>query len=96
MNFIETMHRKAKEDLKKLVLPEGTEPRTLKAAEILVKGGLLSSLTLLGREEEIRQVAQKVLSWRIRRYLSTVTNLPRSTSICVNIKVSPLRMPANR
>ena len=59
MNFIKTMHSKAKEDLRKLVLPEGAEPRTLKAAEILVKGGLLSSLTLLGREEEIRQVAQK-------------------------------------
>lgn len=59
MNFIETMYSKAKEDLKKLVLPEGTEPRTLKAAEILVKGGLVSSLTLLGREEEIRQVAQQ-------------------------------------
>ncbi|HEB36647.1 MAG TPA: phosphate acetyltransferase, partial [Candidatus Aminicenantes bacterium] len=53
------MHSKAKEDLRKLVLPEGAEPRTLKAAKILVKGGLLSSLTLLGREEEIRQVAQK-------------------------------------
>lgn len=59
MNFIKTMHSKAKEDLRKLVLPEGAEPRTLKAAEILVKGGLLSSLTLMGREEEIRQVAQK-------------------------------------
>jgi len=59
MNFSAAMHSKAKEDLKKLVLPEGTEPRTLKAAEILVKGGLVSSLTLLGREEEIRQVAQK-------------------------------------
>jgi len=59
MNFSAAMHSKAKEDLKKLVLPEGTEPRTLKAAEILVKGGLVSSLTLLGREEEICQVAQK-------------------------------------
>jgi phosphate acetyltransferase len=59
MNFIETMHSKAKKDLKKLILPEGTEPRTLKAAEILVKGGLVSSLTLLGGEEEICQAAQK-------------------------------------
>ena len=59
MNFIETMHSKAKGDLRKLVLPEGTELRTLKAAEILVKGGLVSSLTLLGKEEKIRQAAQK-------------------------------------
>lgn len=59
MNFIETMYSKAKEDLRKLVLPEGTEPRTLKAAEILVKEGLVFSLTLLGREEEIRRIAQK-------------------------------------
>ncbi|MBA7519469.1 Phosphate acetyltransferase [subsurface metagenome] len=59
MNFIEIMRSKAKNNLRKLVLPEGTEPRTLKAAEILVKEGLVSSLTLLGREEEIYRVAEK-------------------------------------
>jgi len=49
--------QKAKANKKKIVLPEGTEPRTLKAAEIVLKEGI-ADLVLLGKEEEIREKAK--------------------------------------
>ncbi len=57
MNFIEEMQKRAKENPRKLVLPEGTEPRTIKAARILTDEKLAASVTLLGKEEEIKKVA---------------------------------------
>ena len=49
MNFIEEMRAKAKANPRKLVLPEGYEPRTLKAARILADEKLASVVTLLGQ-----------------------------------------------
>ncbi|GHV84655.1 phosphate acetyltransferase [Spirochaetia bacterium] len=48
MDFVKEMQAKAKSLQKKLVLPEGTEPRTIKAARILVDEKLAASVTLLG------------------------------------------------
>jgi len=59
MNFIETMKTKAKEYQNRLVLPEGTEPRTVQAARKLVDGKLVSAVTLLGDEKTIAEVAKK-------------------------------------
>jgi phosphate acetyltransferase len=42
---------------KKLVLPEGTEPRTIRAARILVDEQLAVSVTLLGKNADIQKVA---------------------------------------
>lgn len=57
MNFVQTVHKKAKETRRHIVLPEGTEPRTLKAARSLIDQELVGTLTLLGSPEEVRAAA---------------------------------------
>ena len=57
MDFVNEMTGKAVSLQKKLVLPEGTEKRTIKAARILTDKKLSSLVTLLGKEETIRNIA---------------------------------------
>jgi phosphate acetyltransferase len=57
MDFVKDMRAKAKSLQKKLVLPEGTEPRTVKAARILIDEGLAASVALLGKESDVQKVA---------------------------------------
>ncbi|MDR0998593.1 MAG: phosphate acetyltransferase, partial [Treponema sp.] len=57
MDFVKEMRAKAKSMQKKLALPEGTEPRTIKAARIIVDEELASSVTLVGKESEIETIA---------------------------------------
>jgi len=59
MDFVKDMRQKAKTLQKRLVLAEGTEPRTIKAARILVDESLAASVTLIGKESEIEQVAEQ-------------------------------------
>ena len=59
MNFIDGMRAKAKENPRRLVLPEGYEPRTLKAGRILLDEGLAKSVTHLGRISQIQAEAKK-------------------------------------
>ena len=56
MSIIETLREKAKQNKKHILLPEGDEPRTVKAASIIVKEGI-ADVTLLGKEEDIQKVA---------------------------------------
>jgi phosphate acetyltransferase len=58
MDFVNQMRAKAKSMQKKLVLPEGTEPRTVKAAGIIVRERLAAGVTLLGKADEIQKVAE--------------------------------------
>jgi len=58
MNFIETMKTKAVSYQNKLVLPEGTEPRTVQAARKLIDGKIAAAVTLLGDEKAIAAVAK--------------------------------------
>jgi phosphate acetyltransferase len=58
MDFVNEMKAKAKSMRKRLVLPEGTESRTIKAAQILMKEQLAVSVTLLGKVADIRQAAE--------------------------------------
>ena len=58
MTFPETMIEKAISMKKKLVLPEGTEPRTLKAARIIIDKGIASQVYLVGSDEEINKAAK--------------------------------------
>lgn len=53
MKLLQSIRQKAKELNKTIVLPEGEEERTIKAAEIILKEGL-AKLILLGNEEKIR------------------------------------------
>ncbi|MDR3171297.1 MAG: phosphate acetyltransferase [Treponema sp.] len=59
MDFVKEMRQKAKTLQKKLVLPEGTEPRTVKAARIIADEGLAASVTLVGTEADVKAVAAK-------------------------------------
>jgi len=59
VRFIEEMRAKAKADPRKLVLPEGYETRTLKAARIIMDSGFASEVTLLGSRAQIEAEAKK-------------------------------------
>jgi phosphate acetyltransferase len=56
MGLMDEIKRKARSSVKRVVLPEGTEERTIKAAEIIAKEGI-AEVILLGNEEEIRAKA---------------------------------------
>ena len=57
--FEHTLVERAKSNRKHIVLPEGTEERVLRAAEILLLRGV-ADLTLLGNVEEVRQKASSL------------------------------------
>jgi phosphate acetyltransferase len=59
MDFVKDMMDKARSLQKRLVLPEGTEMRTLRAARKIVDEKLASSVTVLGRESEIQKLASQ-------------------------------------
>jgi phosphate acetyltransferase len=57
MGLMEKIRVKAKADLKVIALPEGSEPRTVRAAE-MIKNEKLAKVILLGDENEINRVAK--------------------------------------
>lgn len=58
MNLLQTIKEKAKQNPKRIVLPEGTSERTVKAAHIILQEGI-AHLTLLGNLDEIAQLEKK-------------------------------------
>ena len=58
MSFIETIKEKARKDIKTIVLPEATDPRTIKATQIIQKENY-AKVVLIGDEEEVRKIAEK-------------------------------------
>lgn len=59
MNLIEHIHEEAKKANKTIVLPEGTEERTLKAADYVL-AHLLAKILLIGNPEEISNAANRL------------------------------------
>lgn len=57
--IMEQIKAKARADPKRIVFPEGTEDRTLKAVDIILKEGLAKPI-LLGKPEEIRKKAAQL------------------------------------
>lgn len=57
MGFIEHIQERARVKGKHLVLPEGTESRTVAAAALILKAGVAKKVTLLGKPDEVRNVA---------------------------------------
>ena len=57
MDFIANVRARAGELKRRLVLPEGTEPRTLQAARILVDDQLVGTVTVLGAASAVRDAA---------------------------------------
>lgn len=63
MDLLESIRANARKHGKTIVLPEGTEERTLKAANIILKEGL-AKLILLGNPDEI---AKKATEWGLEK-----------------------------
>ena len=59
MSFISEMKDLAKSNIKRIVLPEGSEERTLKASSIIHKEGF-ADIILLGDKEEIEKNAKEI------------------------------------
>ena len=57
MELLNKIHNMAKAAGKTIVLPEGTEERTLKAADFALANGL-AKIKLLGNEQEIKNLAR--------------------------------------
>ena len=58
MSFVERMRAKAVSLQRTLVLPEGTEPRTVRAARAIVDQKLAKTVTLLGKMDAVHAVAK--------------------------------------
>jgi phosphate acetyltransferase len=58
MNLLDNIKEKAKKQRQRIVLPEATEERTLKAADQVIAEGI-ATVILLGNPSEIRQLAGK-------------------------------------
>ncbi|MEI7597176.1 MAG: phosphate acetyltransferase [Bacteroidota bacterium] len=56
MDLLNSIKENARKHCKRIVLPEGTEERTLKAADIIIKEGL-AKISLIGSESEIKRLA---------------------------------------
>ena len=80
MALFDRLTKRARENRQRIVLPEGTEPRTLKAADQILAEGL-ADIILIGSETEIKRMAAELnSSTRATRPSSTVT--PRCCSSC--------------
>lgn len=58
MDILQQMTERAKLNQKRIVLPEGDEPRTLEAANIILEQGI-AQLILVGNPAKIRQMAEE-------------------------------------
>lgn len=58
MNLLESIRERAKNNKRRIVLPEGTSERTVKAADIILKEGI-ADLILLGNLEEIARLEKE-------------------------------------
>lgn len=59
MTLFDKLTQKAKQNPQRVVLPEGTEPRTLKAADRIIEGGL-AKIILIGDPKEILAMADEL------------------------------------
>lgn len=59
MGFVSDMISRAKGYGKSLVLPEGTEERTVQAAAKIAAEGIAAKVVLLGKEEDVKATAEK-------------------------------------
>ena len=58
MSFIDQIKERARQEIKTIVLPEATDVRILKAAE-MVKNEGYAKVILVGNEEQVRQIARE-------------------------------------
>lgn len=60
MRFVEIMKNKAKEYQNRLVLPESTDERTLRAARAIVDMQIVSELYLVGNQQKVEEACKKI------------------------------------
>jgi len=56
MSFIDTVKELAKKERKKIVLPEGSDPRVIKAASMVIAEGI-ADIVIIGNKDEILKLA---------------------------------------
>ena len=54
MGFLESIKKRAKKDIKTIVLPESMDRRTMEAAEIILKEGI-ANLIIIGKDDEVKR-----------------------------------------
>ena len=86
LNLINSIVARAKADRQRIVLPEGTEERTLKAANQILTDEV-ADLILLGNPDEIHEAAAKWGLGNIRQLLLTrkiMRNKKNMRNCCVS------------
>lgn len=78
MELFEQMTRRAKDNVQRIVLPEGTEPRTLTAADRIIADGI-AKIILIGDPTEILRLAGELKLSNIAR--ATIVNPADETVI---------------
>ncbi|MDE6802728.1 MAG: phosphate acetyltransferase, partial [Muribaculaceae bacterium] len=59
MELFEMLTKRAQNDVQRIVLPEGTEPRTLTAADRIIADGI-AKIILIGDPAEIKKLADEL------------------------------------
>ena len=59
MELIESIVKRAQADPQRIILPEGTEERTLKAADIILEQKI-AEIVLLGNKQEIEKISAEL------------------------------------
>jgi len=59
MEFIQKIRQRAKESPKTIVLPEGTDERVIKAAEIITKDKI-AKIVVLGNKQKLNSIAERI------------------------------------
>ncbi|HBY58101.1 MAG TPA: phosphate acetyltransferase [Candidatus Atribacteria bacterium] len=106
MKISQIIREKAKKNPKVIVLPEGEEPRMIKASETIIKEGF-ANLIFLGREEKIKSIAKdmgidfsekiKIInpnnSDKIKKYAETYYQLRKNKGLSLNEAYQLLKNP---
>ncbi len=78
MDLFDTLKAKAQNQPQRIVLPEGTEPRTLTAADRIIADGI-ANIFLIGDPEEIKKMAKELKLKNIKK--ATIVNPADETVI---------------
>ena len=83
MDLMQDIIARAKADKQRIVLPEGTEERTLKAADRLLADGV-ADIILIGNPAEIKELASGFGTTSVRQPLSIrkITRRKPRTQTC--------------
>ena len=95
MDLINQIIARAKADRQRIVLPEGTEERTLKAADRVIADAV-ADVILIGNSAEIMALAEKIgLSPRSVSFIENGKTYPAPetlAAICDVLKIEPYKL----